>query len=119
MPVAHLDTQISRIIARQLVDVAPIAANASRLVTLADGSSVSTVGSVVCNLRSTCNTVAVSLKSITIHILPELEFDVILGFPTIRKYELLIHFTPLFTGKNLQVVSSTRPSYMPVAHLDP
>ena len=37
------------------------------------------------------------------HILPELAFDVILGFPTIRKYELLIHFAPFFTGKNLQV----------------
>jgi hypothetical protein len=72
-------------IARQLVDVALIAANASRLVTLADGSSVSTVGSIVCNLRLTCNTVAVSLEGITMHILPELAFDVILGFPTIRK----------------------------------
>jgi hypothetical protein len=90
-------------IARQLVDFTPIATIASRVVTLADGSSVSTVGSIVCNLRLTCNTVAVFLKSITMHILPELAFDVILGFPAIKKYELLIHFAPLFTGKNLQV----------------
>jgi hypothetical protein len=90
-------------IARQLVDFTPIAANARRVVTLADGSTVSTVGSIVCNLRLTCNTVAVSLKSVTMHILPELAFDVILGYPTIRKYELLIHFAPLFTEKNLQV----------------
>ncbi len=91
-------------IARQLVDFTPIAANARRVVTLADGSTVSTVGSIVCNLRLTCNTIAVvSLKSVTMHILPELAFDVILGYPTIRKHELLIHFAPLYTGKNLQV----------------
>jgi hypothetical protein len=40
---------------------------------------------------------------ITTHILPELAFDVILGYPTIRKYELLIHFSSLFTGKSLQL----------------
>ncbi len=90
-------------IARQLVDFTPIAANARRVVTFADGSTVSTVGSIVCNLRLICNTIAVSLKSVTMHILPELAFDVILGYPTIRKHELLIHFAPLLTGKNLQV----------------
>jgi hypothetical protein len=37
------------------------------------------------------------------HILPELALDVILGFPTFKKLELLIHFAPLFTGKNLQI----------------
>jgi hypothetical protein len=90
-------------IARQLVDFTPIAANARRVVTLADGSTVSTVGSIVCNLRLTCDTKAVFLKYITMHILPELAFDVILGYPTIRKYELLIHFSSLFTGKSLQL----------------
>jgi hypothetical protein len=55
--------------ARQLVDLTPIAVNERRVVTLADGSTVSTVGSIVCNLRLTCDTKAISLKSIiTIHI---------------------------------------------------
>jgi hypothetical protein len=87
----------------RLVDLTPTAASASRVVTLADGSTVGTVGSIMCNLKLTCNTVPVFLKSITMHILPELALDVILGFPTFRKYELLIHFAPLFTRKNLQI----------------
>ncbi len=86
------------------MDFTPIAANARRVVTLADGSTVSTVGSIVCNLRLTCDTKAIFLKSITMHILPELAFDVILGYPTIRKYELLLtHFSSLFTGKSWQL----------------
>jgi hypothetical protein len=82
-------------IAKQLVDFSPIAANARGVVTLADGSTVSTVGSIVCNLRLTCDSKAVSLKSVTMHILPELAFDVIRGYPTIRKYEHLIHLSSL------------------------
>jgi hypothetical protein len=49
-------------IARQLVDLTPNAANARRVVTLADGSTVSTVGSIVCNLRMACDTKAVLQK---------------------------------------------------------
>jgi hypothetical protein len=49
-------------IARQLVDLTPIAANTRRVVTLADGSTVSTVGSMVCNLRMTCDTKAAFLS---------------------------------------------------------
>jgi hypothetical protein len=90
-------------IARQLVDLTPTAASERRVVTLADGSTVNTVGSIVCNLRLTCNTVAVSLKSITIHILPELAFDVILGYPTIRRYNLLSLFYSLFCETDLQI----------------
>ncbi len=69
--------------ARQLVNLTPTAASERRVVTLADGSTVSTVGSIVCNLRLTCDTKYVTLKSITIHILPELAFDVILGYPAV------------------------------------
>jgi hypothetical protein len=75
-------------IARQLVDLNPVAANARRVVTLVDGSTVSTVGSIMCNLRLTCDTKAVFLKSITMHILPELAFDVIVGYPTIKRQPL-------------------------------
>ncbi len=85
------------------MDFTPIAANARRVVILADGSTVSTVGSIVCNLRLTCDTKAVLLKSIKMHILTELAFDVILGYPATRKYELLLHFSSLFTGKSLQL----------------
>ncbi len=85
------------------MDFTPITANTRRVVTLADGSTVSTVGSIVCNLRMTCDAKAVFLKSITMHILPELAFDIILGFPTIKRYDLLSHFASLFSGANLQV----------------
>ncbi len=81
---------------RQLADLTPTAANERRVVTLADGSTISTVGSIVCNLRLTRDTRSVSLKSITIHILPELAFDVILGYPTIKRYNLLSAFYSLF-----------------------
>ena len=90
-------------IARQLTDLTPTADREHRVVTLADGSTVSTVGSVVCNLRLTCNTVAVSLKSVTMHVLPELAFDVILGYPTIKRYNLLSAFYSLFCEADLQV----------------
>jgi hypothetical protein len=85
-----------------------IAAERRRVVTLADGLIVGTVGSVVCNLRMTSDkAVHVVLKSITIHILPELAFDVILGFPTIRSFNLLSHFASLFSEVNLQVHNCT------------
>jgi hypothetical protein len=85
------------------VDLTPTADSERRVVTLADGSTVSTVGSYVCNLRLTCDTIAVSLKSITIHILPGLAFDVILGYPTIRRYNHLSLFYSLFCEADLQI----------------
>ncbi len=89
--------------ARQLADLTPTAANERRVVTVADGSTVSTVGSIVCNLSLACDTRSVSLKSITIHILPELALDVILGYPTIKGYNLLSAFYSLFCEADLQV----------------
>jgi hypothetical protein len=84
-------------ITRQLMDLTPIAVKERRVVTLADGSTDSTVGSIVCNLRLTsCDTTVVFLKLITMHILPELAFDVILGYPTIRRFSLLSLFSSLF-----------------------
>jgi hypothetical protein len=85
------------------VDLTPTAANERRVVTLADGSTISTVGSTVCNLRLTSDTKAVSLKSITIHILPELASDVILDYPTIKRYNPLFAFYSLFCETDLQV----------------
>ncbi len=90
-------------IARQIVDLTSLAANAQRVVTLADGSTVSTVGSIVCNLRMTCDTKTVFLKSITMHVLPELAFDVILGYPTIKRYNLLFLFYSLLCEADLQI----------------
>jgi hypothetical protein len=89
--------------ARQLVDLNPVAANARRVVRLADGSTVSTVGSIVCNLRMTNDTKAIFVKSITMHILPGLAFDIILGYPTIRRYNLLSLFSSFFCEAGLQV----------------
>ncbi len=85
------------------MDLTPTVASERRVVTLADGSTVSTVGSIVCNLRSTCDTKAVSLKSITIHILLELAFDVILDYSTIKRYNLLSVFYSLFCEADLQI----------------
>jgi hypothetical protein len=84
------------------MDLTPTADSERRVVTLADGSTVSTVSSIVCNLRLTYDTIAVSLKSITI-ILSELAFDVILVYPTIRRYNLLSPFSSLFGEAGLQV----------------
>ncbi len=85
------------------MDLTPTADSERRVVTLADGSTVSTVGSIVCNLRLICDTIAVSLESITMHILPELAFDVILSYPTIRRYNLLSLFYSLFCEADLQI----------------
>jgi hypothetical protein len=81
-----------------------IAAKERRVVTLADGPTVSTKGSMLCYLRLTGDkNKPVFLKSVRIHMLLELAFDVIQGLPTIRRYNLLFQFAPLFTGKSLQI----------------
>ncbi len=87
---------------------AMIVADRQRVVTLADGSSVSTVGSLRCNLTLIGeDNEPVFLKSIIIHILPALSFDIILGFKTIRLYSLLSRFPSLFSEQCLQVHNCT------------
>jgi hypothetical protein len=72
----------------------------------------------MCDVTLKHDEISMELKDVTLHILPSVSFDVILGFPCIRKNILLHIFSYLFSESNLQVVSS-RPSDMPVAHLDP
>jgi hypothetical protein len=48
------------------------------------------------------------LKSIILHMLPGLAFDVILGFPCIRKYNLTANYYSLFSESNLQVHNCTK-----------
>ncbi len=48
------------------------------------------------------------LKDVTLHILPGLTFDVILGFPCIRKYKLFTTFSYLFSESNLQLHNCTK-----------
>jgi hypothetical protein len=47
------------------------------------------------------------LKDVTLHILPGLAFDVIIGFPCIRKCNLIETFSYLFSESHLQVHNCT------------
>jgi hypothetical protein len=78
-----------------------------RLVTLADGSLTSSVGYVCCDITLKHDENSMILKSITLHMLPGLAFDVVLGFPCIRKYNLVTTFSYLFSESNLQVHNCT------------
>ncbi len=60
-------------------------ADRQRLVTLADGSITSSVGYVMCDVTLNHDETPMKLKNVTLHILPGLTFDVILGYPCIRK----------------------------------
>ncbi len=60
-----------------------------RLVTLADGSLTSSVGYVNCDVTLKHDAHSMTLKNVTLHIFPSQAFDVTLGFPCIRKYNLM------------------------------
>ncbi len=61
-------------------------ADRQRLVTLADGSITSSVGYVMCDVTLKHDETSMKLKDVKLHIiLPGLSFEVILGFPCIRK----------------------------------
>ncbi len=79
-----------------------------RLVTLADGSLTSSVGYVKCDVTLTHDETSMKLEDVTLHILPGLAFDVIIGFPCIRKYNLITTFCYLFSESNLQVHNCTK-----------
>ncbi len=79
-----------------------------RLVTLADGSLTSSVGYVCCDVTLRNDRNSMILKSFTLHTLPGLAFDVILGFPCIRIYNLITNFSYLFSESDLQVQSCTK-----------
>ncbi len=83
-------------------------ADRQRLVTLADESITSSVGYVVCDVTLKHYENSMKLENVTLHILPGLTFDVILGFLCIRKYDLLTTFSYLFSKSNLQVHNCTK-----------
>ncbi len=61
-------------------------ADRQRLITLADGFiASSSVGYVMCDVTLKHDKISVELKDVKLHILPSLSFDVIVGFPCIRK----------------------------------
>ncbi len=51
---------------------------------------------------------SMKLENVTLHILPGLAFDVIIGFPCIRKHNLITTFSYLFSESNLQVHNCTK-----------
>jgi hypothetical protein len=79
-----------------------------RLVILADGSLTSSVGYVCCDVTLRHDGNSMILKSFTLHILSGLAFDIILGFPCIRKYNLTANYSSLFSESDLQVQSCTK-----------
>jgi hypothetical protein len=83
-------------------------ANRQRPVTLADGSITSSVGYVVCDVTLKHDETSMKLKDVKLHILPGLSFEVILGFPCIRKKNLVHKFSYLFSESNLQVHNCTK-----------
>jgi hypothetical protein len=83
-------------------------ADKQRLVTLADGSLTSSVGYVMCDVTLTHDDTSVKIENFTLHILPGLAFDVIIGFPCIRKHNLITTFSYLFSESNLQVHNCTK-----------
>jgi hypothetical protein len=62
----------------------------------------------MCDVTLTHDATSMKLENVTLHILPGLAFDVILGFPCIRKYKLFTTFSYLFSESNLQVHNCTK-----------
>jgi hypothetical protein len=83
-------------------------ADKQRLVTLADGSLTSSLGYSICDVTLNNDEISMKLKNVTPHILPGLAFDVIGGFPSIRKYNLNTIVSYLFSESNLQVHNCTK-----------
>ncbi len=83
-------------------------ADRRRLVTLADGSITSSVGYVMCNVTLTHDETSMKLEDVKLQILPGLSFDVIIGYPCIRKNNLVHMFSYLFSESSLQVHNCTK-----------
>ncbi len=80
-----------------------------RQVTLADGSLTSSQGSLSCSVMLRHQSHGTfSLHSVCFHILTNLAFDVIIGYPYIRKYNLISKFLSLFSETYLQAHNYTK-----------
>jgi hypothetical protein len=62
----------------------------------------------MCDVTLKHDEISMKLKDVKLHILPSLSFDVILGFPCIRKNNLVHIFSYLFSESNLQVQNCTK-----------
>jgi hypothetical protein len=62
----------------------------------------------MCDVTLTHDATSMKLENVTLHILPGLAFDVIIGFPCIGKHNLITTFSYLFSESNLQVHSCTK-----------
>ncbi len=62
----------------------------------------------MCDVTLRHDETSMKLKDVKLHILPGLSFEVILGFPCIRKNNLVHKFSYLFSESNLQVHSCTK-----------
>jgi hypothetical protein len=62
----------------------------------------------MCDVTLTHDNTSIKIETVTLHILPGLAFDVIIGFPSIRKHNLITNFSYLFSESNLQVHNCTR-----------
>ncbi len=83
-------------------------AEKQRLVTLADGSLTSSVRYNKCNVTLTHDETSMKIENVTLHKLTGLAFDVIIGFPCIRKHNLITTFSYLLSESNLQVHNCTK-----------
>ncbi len=80
-----------------------------RQVTLADGSPTSSLGSFNCNIMLRHKSHGTfSLHSICFHILTNLAFNMITGYPCIWKYSLMSRFPSLLSETCLQVHNCTK-----------
>jgi hypothetical protein len=80
-----------------------------RHVTLADGSLTSSFGILNCNVMLRHKSHGTfSLHSICFQILTNLAFDVIIGYPCIRRYSLMSRFPSPFSETCLQVHNCTK-----------
>jgi hypothetical protein len=66
------------------------------------------VGYVMCDVTLKHDEISMELKDVTLHILPSLSFDVMIGSPCIRKNILVHIFSYLFSERSLQVHNCTK-----------
>ncbi len=96
-------------VAEQLGSISRTRDEEHRQVTLADGSLTSSQGSLSCSVMLRHKSHGTfSLYSACFHILTNLAFDVIIGYPYIRKYNLISKFPSLFSETCLQVHNCTK-----------
>ncbi len=62
----------------------------------------------MCDVTLTHDETSMKIENVTLHILPGLALDVIIGFPCLRKHNLITTFSYPFSESNLQVHNCTK-----------